>query len=46
MAFSPTGIRAFRFGDDKQLFIGFRTGATFEVVWIDHEENCYDHGGS
>ena len=37
-------MRSFRFGGNKQRFIGFRSGATFEVVWVDHDGNCYDHG--
>lgn len=33
----------FRFGGDMQRFIGFQDGATFEVVWIDHSGQAYDH---
>ena len=34
----------FRFGGDMERFIGYRNGATFEVIWIDHAGETYDHG--
>jgi hypothetical protein len=37
-------IVCFRFGGDLERFIGYREGATFEVVWIDHDGRAYDHG--
>lgn len=35
-------LLCFRFGN-LERFIGFQDGATFEIVWIDHSGECYDH---
>jgi hypothetical protein len=44
----PEGDRSallcFRFGGGLERFIGFRDEQTFEVVWIDHDGQAYDHG--
>lgn len=37
-------IMCFRFGGDVERFIGYRQGSTFEIVWIDHGGQTYDHG--
>ena len=36
-------LLAFRFSD-KAPMIGFRRGATFFIVWLDHQFKLYDHG--
>jgi hypothetical protein len=36
-------LLSFRFGDNMERFIGYRDGATFEIVWIDHAGECYQH---
>jgi hypothetical protein len=38
-----TALLCFRFGGDMERFIGYRNGATFEVVLIDHCGAAYDH---
>lgn len=35
-------LLAFRFSD-KAPMIGFRRGATFFIVWLDHQFKLYDH---
>lgn len=37
-------ILCFRFGGNLERFIGYRHGSTFEIVWIDHSGQTYDHG--